>query len=89
MRRTTLEPAEQGFVQYIPASREFEVRDFNNLLRGGGYYWSLPYQYLTKRVSNLFFFVVVFLTFVSFIMLKKERVRKRNGRITIENNCNS
>uniref|UniRef100_A0A0B7ATX1 Basement membrane-specific heparan sulfate proteoglycan core protein n=1 Tax=Arion vulgaris TaxID=1028688 RepID=A0A0B7ATX1_9EUPU len=52
VRRTTLEPTEQGFIQYIPSSREFEVRDFNNILRSGSYYWSLPYQYLSKRLSS-------------------------------------
>ncbi|BFZ23346.1 hypothetical protein BsWGS_26385 [Bradybaena similaris] len=52
VRRTTLEPTEQGFIQYIPSSREFEVREFNNVLRSGSYYWSLPYQYLSKRLSS-------------------------------------
>ncbi|CAL1546871.1 unnamed protein product [Lymnaea stagnalis] len=52
VRRTTLEPAEPGFVQYIPSSREFQVTDFNNVLRTGSYYWSLPYQYLSKRLSS-------------------------------------
>ncbi|XP_012944719.1 basement membrane-specific heparan sulfate proteoglycan core protein [Aplysia californica] len=52
VRRTTLEPAEQAFIQYIPSSRQFQVDDFNSVLRTGSYYWSLPYQYLSKRLSS-------------------------------------
>ncbi|GFR68373.1 heparan sulfate proteoglycan 2 [Elysia marginata] len=52
VRRDTLEPADSNFVQYIPVSREFQVTDFNTILRTGSYYWSLPYQFLSKRISS-------------------------------------
>ncbi|KAH9488652.1 Basement membrane-specific heparan sulfate proteoglycan core protein, partial [Bulinus truncatus] len=52
VRRQNLEPAEPGFIQYIPTSSQFQVKEFNSFLRSGGYYWSLPTQFLNKRLSS-------------------------------------
>ncbi|RUS87348.1 hypothetical protein EGW08_004890, partial [Elysia chlorotica] len=52
VRRDTLEPADPEYVQYIPVSREFQVTDYNTILRTGSYYWSLPRQFLSKRISS-------------------------------------
>ncbi|XP_059170575.1 basement membrane-specific heparan sulfate proteoglycan core protein-like [Physella acuta] len=51
-RRNGLEPGDQSIVQYIPSSREFQIREFNKILRSGSYYWSLPRQYLSKKLNS-------------------------------------
>nr|KAG5704759.1 hypothetical protein BaRGS_005215 [Batillaria attramentaria] len=52
VRRATLLPVEEGFVQYIPSSGEFLVQDFNRALPTGSFYWSLPRQYLGNRLTS-------------------------------------
>ncbi|KAK6966048.1 basement membrane-specific heparan sulfate proteoglycan core protein, partial [Biomphalaria glabrata] len=52
VRRQNLEAAEPGIVQYIPTSRQFEVKDFNSILRTGSWYWSLPHQFLKKQLNS-------------------------------------
>ena len=54
VRRANLLPVEEGFIQYVPSSREFVVQDFNRAFPSGSYYWSLPRQYLGNRVSGCF-----------------------------------
>ena len=72
VRRPTMEPAEQAFIQYIPSSREFQVQDFNTVLRTGSYYWSLPYQYLSKRVSRSYYWSLPY-------QYLSKRVSRTNG----------
>ncbi|KAK3801367.1 hypothetical protein RRG08_059069 [Elysia crispata] len=52
VRRDTLEPADDGYIEFIPVSREFKVTDYNTVLRSGSYYWKLPRQFLSKRISS-------------------------------------
>ena len=52
VNRATLQPVEEGFIQYVPSSGDFVVRDFNRVLPSGSFYWSLPRQYLGNRVSS-------------------------------------
>ncbi|GFO45203.1 basement membrane-specific heparan sulfate proteoglycan core protein, partial [Plakobranchus ocellatus] len=52
VRRDTMEPVEQSLIRYIPVSRQFEITDYNRVLRSGSWYWSLPYQYLSKRINS-------------------------------------
>ncbi|XP_076452135.1 basement membrane-specific heparan sulfate proteoglycan core protein-like isoform X4 [Babylonia areolata] len=52
VRRTTLQPVEEGFIQYVPSSGDFAVQDFGRTLPSGSYYWSLPRQYLGNRLTS-------------------------------------
>ncbi|XP_025082607.1 basement membrane-specific heparan sulfate proteoglycan core protein-like isoform X8 [Pomacea canaliculata] len=52
VRRTTLQPVEEGFVRYIPSSGEFLVQDLSRTLPSDTYYWSLPRQYLGNRLTS-------------------------------------
>ena len=62
------------FVEFIPARSEFSVRDYNRRVRQGTYYWSMPRQFLGKKVRtflNFFFSFFFFIFFYSY--LKKVR----------------
>ncbi|ESO88858.1 hypothetical protein LOTGIDRAFT_125410, partial [Lottia gigantea] len=45
-------PVEEGFITFIPSTREFSVQDFQQVLRGDSYYWKLPKQYLGNRITS-------------------------------------
>ncbi|XP_067659130.1 basement membrane-specific heparan sulfate proteoglycan core protein-like isoform X2 [Haliotis asinina] len=52
VRRADLLPVEEGFIQFLPTSRQFSVSDFDRVLQQGSYYWSLPSQYLGNRLTS-------------------------------------
>ncbi|XP_048238836.1 basement membrane-specific heparan sulfate proteoglycan core protein-like isoform X2 [Haliotis rufescens] len=52
VRRGDLLPVEDGFIQFLPTSRQFSVSDFDRVLQQGSYYWSLPSQYLGNRLTS-------------------------------------
>ncbi|XP_041377591.1 basement membrane-specific heparan sulfate proteoglycan core protein-like isoform X3 [Gigantopelta aegis] len=52
IRRGDLSPVEEGFIQFVPSSRQFIVRDFRRQFPHGSYYWSLPTQFLGNRLTS-------------------------------------
>ncbi|ELU12610.1 hypothetical protein CAPTEDRAFT_90300, partial [Capitella teleta] len=42
--------ADSNLVAYAPSKRQFSVDDYYQRVRGQGYYWSLPKQFLGKKV---------------------------------------
>ena len=61
------------FVEFIPARSEFSVRDYNRRVRQGTYYWSMPRQFLGKKVRTSWktkwtYFIFLSLFFLSLII---------------------
>ena len=51
--RSNQQPLGAQFVQYLPTSSEFSVRDYSRRVQGE-YYWSLPRQFLENKVGSLY-----------------------------------